>query len=64
MMMDMSKAFDTVDRKTLIRNLKDVINPDELYITASLLQDVKLSVRIEGRAGKSFETTIGEPQTA
>ena len=31
-MLDMSKAFDTVDRAIFLQYLKTILNPDELYL--------------------------------
>ena len=50
LLMDMSKAFDTVKRNNLMELLETILDPDETHMTKILLKDVKLSVRI----GKEF----------
>ena len=40
----MSKAFDTVNRKTLVEELSEVLNEDELHIITILL-NMQLAVR-------------------
>ena len=37
-LLDMSKAFDSIHRATLIDNLKHIINNDELHLVKALLQ--------------------------
>ncbi len=46
LLLDMSKAFDTVQRDSLIQQLKSILEEDELHIITILLKDVKLKVRI------------------
>ena len=46
LMLDMSKAFDTVRRKDLINILKEVLDDDEIHIMKILLQNVNLIVRV------------------
>ena len=36
-MLDMSKAFDTVDRAILLKDLKVILNPDELHLIKIIL---------------------------
>jgi hypothetical protein len=62
LMMDMSKAFDTISRNTLLKDLKKILNPDELHVVKVLLTDVQLSVRIDKTIGKPFTTNVGTPQ--
>ena len=49
LMMDMSKAFDTVSKPTLINDLKHILMSDELHFIKLLIQNVQLSVKIKGR---------------
>ena len=42
----MSKAFDTINRKTLVEELSEVLNEDELHLITILL-NVKLAVKNE-----------------
>ena len=62
LMKDMSRAFDTVNRKTLMTDLQSVLDPDELHIAKLLLKDVSLTVRCGSVYGEQFKTTIGTPQ--
>lgn len=62
LMMDMSKAFDTVRRSQIIEDLKQVLEPDELHLIKILIKDVQLSVKINGQTGTAFRTNIGTPQ--
>ena len=45
LMIDMSKAFDTVKRGQLLNDLKEILEDDELHMIQILIQDVKLRVR-------------------
>ena len=60
--MNMSKAFHTVDRKTLLEDLKRIVNPDELHLIKILLDEVKLAVRVGKTTGELFQTNVGVPQ--
>ena len=44
LLLDMSKAFDSIQRNTLIEDLKNVLNQDELHLIRILL-DVKISAK-------------------
>ena len=46
LLLDMSKAFDTVKRNNLMELLETILDPDETHMMKILLKDVKLSVRI------------------
>lgn len=54
-MLDMSKAFDSMDRQTLINELRNIIDADELHILASLL-NVTLSVKCGETLSEEFHT--------
>ena len=58
----MSKAFDSIERSTLIEDLKEILENDELHLIKILLKDVEYKVRLEGKIGESFMTNIGSPQ--
>ena len=45
LLLDMSKAFDTVNRSKLMNILKDILTPNELHIMHLLVNDVILNVR-------------------
>ena len=61
-MKDMSRAFDTVNRKMLMEDLRLILEADELHILRLLLEDVSLVVRCGSQYGENFITTIGTPQ--
>ena len=62
LMKDMSRAFDTVNRKLLMEDLRAILDPDELHIAKLLLEDVSLIVRCGSSYGEEFKTNIGTPQ--
>ena len=62
LMLDMSKAFDTIQRGTLLNDLKEIIDEDELHLIELLLDKVNYSVKLEGQTGNKFTTNIGSPQ--
>ena len=43
--MDMSKAFDTISRKTLMDDLRRIVEPDELHLIKILVEQVELIVK-------------------
>ena len=57
----MSKAFGSINRNQLIKDLRNTIETDELDIISTLLH-VSLSVRCESTLSKVFETNTGAPQ--
>ena len=61
-MLDMSKAFDTIERGKLFEILKKILDEDELHLMKVLLQEVQLQVRIGNQRGKAVKTNIGVPQ--
>ena len=46
MMIDMSKAFDTVDRQKLMQQLDNLLEPHEMRLMYLLINYVNLKVRI------------------
>ena len=62
LMLDMSKAFDTIQRGTLIEDLRQVLNNSELFLIALLLKDVEFAVKLNNKKGQKFLTNIGSPQ--
>jgi hypothetical protein len=62
LLLDMSKAFDTVRRSDLMKTLKTVLDKDELHMIKILIEDVILKVRIGGKTGEEIKTNIGVPQ--
>ena len=62
LLLDISKAFDTVKRNNLMELLETILDPDETHMMKTLLKDVKLSVRLGKEIGKKITTNIGLPQ--
>ena len=62
LLLDMTKAFYTINREHLYRLLSDIIDPDELNIMNILLKDVTLQVKNNKTKGQTFTTTLGIPQ--
>ena len=61
-MLDMSKAFDSIDRKKLMRYLREFLTESELYMMNLLINDVVLNVFVGGESGKNIFTNIGSCQ--
>ncbi len=62
LLMDMSKAFDTVKRGKLIKQLQDILQPDELHMILLLIKYITLQVRYSCTLGKKFRTNTVVPQ--
>ena len=60
-LLDMSKAFDSVNRKLLLEELENTIERDELHIIKSLL-NVTLQVKCGNELSEPFQTDTGAPQ--
>jgi hypothetical protein len=57
---DMSSAFDTIKRKTILELLaKAGCTEDEIKLVRYLLSNTKLQVRIKNELSEEFESTIG-----
>ncbi len=61
-MLDMSKAFETVERNTLYDDLAEIVEPDELIMMNILLKDVVIQIRCGTTIGEEIQTNIGAPQ--
>ena len=59
LLLDMSKAFDTVNRNKLFEHLEEILHDDELYIIHRLTNNPQLAVKIGNKTGKLFTTTLG-----
>ena len=59
---DLSAAFDTINRKKLIEILSTIIPESELKIIELLLTNTTLAIRYKKNTCKSFTTNIGCPQ--
>ena len=54
LLLDISKAFDTLDRRQLFRDVSDFLEEDELHMMSILLKNVTLQVRIGKHTGSEF----------
>ena len=59
LLLDMSKAFDTVKRDILMKNLEKILNPDELHILSILTNKPALKVKVDKEYGEAFQTSLG-----
>ena len=60
---DMSAAFDTVDRHKLLDILKNIIDEDELRIIRFLLSNTTINIKINGATKQMpFNSNVGVPQ--
>ena len=59
---DLSSAFDTINRKKLIEKLSTIIPESKLKIIELLLTNTTLAIRYNKNTCKSFTTNIGCPQ--
>ena len=59
MMIDMSKAFDTVSRSRLMEQLGEILEENEMRMMYLLINGVKLKVRIGNQLGEWIKTNIG-----
>lgn len=59
---DLSKAFDTVNREKLVQVLQTFVGTDELKLIELLLADTNNQIRLDGMLGDVFSTATGVPQ--
>ncbi|KAK3797086.1 hypothetical protein RRG08_053742, partial [Elysia crispata] len=60
---DMSAAFDTIDRQILLDIIERIVEEDELRIIRFLLSDTVINIRISGATEeRPFVSNIGTPQ--
>ena len=59
LLLDMSKAFDTVDRKKLFELFEKFLSPDELHLLSILSRCPKIQVKVAGKFGEFFNTLLG-----
>jgi hypothetical protein len=59
---DMTSAFDTIDRGKLLENTTDLLGEDEWRMTRKLLTNTKLTVKLRNAKSTPFSTNIGSPQ--
>ena len=62
LMLDLSKAFDTVNCFHLMTLLTNIVEPNELHLLSLMLQGTQLSVRCGSYTASPFPTNIGVPQ--
>ena len=61
LLLDMSKAFDTVDRKLLMDDFSKIVEEDELHML-NIMLNVQLAVRCGSVISDFFTTDVGVPQ--
>ena len=59
LLLDMSKAFDTVNRNQLFETLEEIRLPDEIHLLHILTNEVKPKVRVGADYGPEFTTSVG-----
>ena len=59
---DLSKAFDTIDRTKLMEVLKNIVDEDSLRLIHLLLDQTSLQVNFGNSVQESFTSNIGTPQ--
>ena len=57
----MSKAFDSIQRNTLIEDRKNVLNQDKLHLM-QILHDVKMATKCGNYKNPFFSKDTGAPQ--
>ena len=56
---DMSKAFDTVNRKKLFEHLENILTADELHLLSIITNTTRVRVKVNKTLGDVFITLIG-----
>ena len=59
LLLDMSKPFETVNRKILLQELKKVLQPDEIHLLGILTNRPLITVTLDGEEGEGFHTYVG-----
>ena len=59
LLLDMSKAIDTINRRTLFEELEYVLEEDEMHLISILTNRPQIKVKIGNTTGEIFETLIG-----
>ena len=59
LMLDMSKAFDTVSRSKLMSILESILADCELHMMHILINDIILNVRLGDKTGSNINTSVG-----
>ena len=61
LMLNLCIAFDPVKRATLIKDLKEILDDDEIHMMYILLKVVEYQVRCGNTLGNTIKTNIGTP---
>ena len=59
LMLDMSKAFDTVNWSKLMQTLHNILTPGELHMMYLLINNIIINVKIGDKTGMDILTVIG-----
>ena len=59
---DISSAFDTIDRDELFRIVEEFLDEDDQRILSTLLAETTLENKVENAQATTFESNIGSPQ--
>ena len=59
---DMTSAFDTIQRDELLSIAEEILEEDEIRILQILLSKTNLEIKVKGAESKPFVTNIGSPQ--
>ena len=60
--LDLTKAFDTINRKILVQIFKDILPEDELRLNTWLLSNIELRISNKNKTTNYFTTNMGTPQ--
>ena len=61
--LDMSSAFDTIKRSTILSLLAEAgCSQDEIRLVRFLLSNIKIRVKVESEVSIEFESSVGGPQ--
>ena len=61
-LLDMRKAFDTISLGKLVKDLKEILQPDKLHMMPLLVKDVNLPVKVGKEKGENIKTEKGIAQ--
>ena len=57
-MLDISKAFNTIQRRYLFNDLKEILEKDELHLIHLLLDNIQIAVKLENEIGGLFQSQV------